>query len=136
MIKDINAQKGVTVILTTHDMKDVDEICQRIILIDKGRIIIDGPTCDVKKRFKGNSTIRVVFDKAPDALDIERAADVELKEDGSAVITFDSALVSSAAIISGIVAKYKIVDITIKEADIDDIIRNLYNSEDPVSAVH
>ena len=124
MIRGINAQKGVTVILTTHDMKDIDEICQRIIMIDKGQIIIDKPTGDVKNRFKGNSTITMVFDKIPDELNVPQAESVELKDDGKAVISFNSAIISSAVIISDIISKHKIVDITIKEPEIDDIIRN------------
>ncbi len=127
MIKDINYKKGVTVILTTHDMKDIDEICQRIIMIDKGQIIIDSPTGDVKNRFKGNSTITVIFDKTPDIFDVHQAESVELKDNGSAIITFNSSVISSAAIVSDIVTRHKIIDITIKEPEIDDIIRNLYN---------
>lgn len=126
MIKDINLQKNVTVILTTHDMKDIEEVCKRIIMIDKGQIIIDKPTLDVKKSFRGNSIITVVFDNAPHQLDLQSVDSVQLNNEGEAIISYNSAKVSSAAIISEIVEKYKIVDITIKEPEIDDIIRNLY----------
>ena len=126
MIRGINAQKGVTVILTTHDMKDIEEICNRIIMIDKGKIIIDAPMNDVKNKFKGSSTITVVFDKPPTLLELERVENIKLEENGKASISYSSAVISSAEIVSSLVAQYKIVDINIKEPEIDDIIRNLY----------
>ena len=126
MIRTINIQEGVTVILTTHDMKDIDEICKRIIMIDKGRVIVDEPTEIVKRRFRGNSTITIVFDKTPEHLNVDNIEGIEWNDLGQAIITYNAAHVSSASIISDIVNKHKIIDITIKEPEIDDIIRNLY----------
>lgn len=126
IIREINRKKGVTVILTTHDMKDIEEICQRIILIDKGKLIIDEPTEDVKKQFRGTSTITVIFDKTPKDLVIHNVEKITWNEQGQAVILYNSADVSSASIISEIISKHKIIDIAIKEPEIDDIIRNLY----------
>lgn len=125
MIRKINAEKGVTVILTTHDMKDIEEVCERIIMIDKGQIIIDSSTKEVKHKFQGNSMITVAFDKIPDNLELDRIESIDWN-DGCAVITFDSSKISSAEIISDIVSKHKISDIAIKEPEIDDIISNLY----------
>lgn len=59
MIKKINAQMGVTVILTTHDMNDIEAVAKRIILIGKGRVLYDGSFEEIKKRFKNNITIDV-----------------------------------------------------------------------------
>ena len=50
-IKEINRERGVTVILTTHDMQDIEKICERMILIDKGTLIYDGPIEQIKERF-------------------------------------------------------------------------------------
>lgn len=126
MIRNINAEKGITVILTTHDMKDIEEICDRIIMIDKGKIIIDAPMSDVKNKFKGSSTITIVFDKPPASLEIEGVENVKQQENGKAIISYNSSVITSAEIISTLVSQYKIVDINIKEPEIDDIIRNLY----------
>jgi ABC-2 type transport system ATP-binding protein len=128
MIRSINAEKGITVILTTHDMKDIEEICNRIIMIDKGQIIIDAPMKDVKSQFKGSNTITVVFDAPPDSLDIQGAQDIQLQDHGKAVISYNPAVITSAEIVSALVSKYTIVDISMKEAEIDDIIRNLYEN--------
>ncbi len=129
MIRDINKQKGVTVILTTHDMKDIEEICERIIMIDKGKIIIDRPTDEVKHTFRGNNIIEVVFDHAPTVFTIDDAETVKWEAD-HATITYDPTKTTSAVIITEIMAQHKIADITIKEPEIDDIIRNLYQSSD------
>jgi ABC-2 type transport system ATP-binding protein len=125
MIKEINMKQGVTVILTTHDMKDVEKICNRIIMIDKGKIIIDKPVKEVKNTFKSSNIMTIVFENTPQNLNIDMVENIELTDD-KAVITYNSASISSAAIISDIVSKHKIIDITIKESEIDDIICNLY----------
>ncbi len=127
MIRDINREKGVTVILTTHDMKDIEEICERIIMIDKGRIIIDQPTDEVKHTFRGNNSIEIVFDDVLTAVEVADAETVEWEAD-HATVTYDPAKTTSAAIIAQIMQQHKIADITIKEPEIDDIIRNLYQN--------
>jgi ABC-2 type transport system ATP-binding protein len=126
MIRNINAEKGVSVILTTHDMKDIEEICGRIIMIDKGKIIIDAPMGDVKNKFKGSSTITVVFDKSPVSLELDNVENVKQEANGKAVISYNSSVVTSTEIISTLLSRYKIVDISMKEPEIDEIIRNLY----------
>ena len=134
MIRSINSQKGITVILTTHDMKDIEEICQRIIMIDKGQVIIDAPVGDVKSSFQGSSTISLVFEKTPEQLSVEGAENIQWLEAGKAVITYDSSRTSSAAMLSQILAQHKIIDMSIKEPEIEDIIRNLYlQQEQPAS---
>ncbi len=129
MIRDINKQKGVTVILTTHDMKDIEEICERIIMIDKGKIIIDRPTDEVKHTFRGNNIIEVVFDRVPSSFTVTGVETVEWEGD-HATISYDPSQITSATIISDIMAQHKIADITMKEPEIDDIIRNLYQHSD------
>jgi ABC-2 type transport system ATP-binding protein len=124
MIKDINSKQGVTVILTTHDMKDIEEICQRIILINKGQIIIDLPVSEVKNKFMGNTTIIVDFDKTPNGFNIP--VDVISKDGNRWVMSFDPREHSSGKILAEIVQKYSVLDLSIKESEIDDIIRNLY----------
>ncbi len=126
MIRQINVEKGVTIILTTHDMKDIEEICQRIIMIDKGQVIIDAPIGEVRHQFRGNSTISITLDKNPEELTIGSVESVEFTKNGPIVITFDAARISSAEIISKVMEEYKIVDVVIKEPEIDDIISNLY----------
>ena len=56
-IKELNKKYNITVILTTHDMKDIEELCNRIIIIDKGKILYDGSLANIKYRFGNTKTI-------------------------------------------------------------------------------
>jgi len=109
MICDINRKKNVTVILTTHDMNDIESTCQRIILIDKGKIIVDQPTKEIISQFKGDSSITVALDPTPDSFSVDNTESVELV-DGRYVITFNHNKVTAAEIVSEIAQKYRIVD--------------------------
>ncbi len=60
----INAEKGVTVLLTTHDMDDVEMLCPRMVIIDHGRKLYDGTVSDIRERFGGERTLVAVLDVA------------------------------------------------------------------------
>src|SRR5947209_14131951 len=60
----INATRGVTVLLTTHDMDDVEALCQRMLIIDHGRKLYDGSVSDIRERFGGERTLIAVLDAA------------------------------------------------------------------------
>ena len=126
MIKRINESRNVTVILTTHDMKDVEEICDRIILINEGRIVMDGPVKEIKKEFRGISEITVLTEKPAENLEIPGTKEIALS--GCMInVKYDARDISSADILTAIVKENKVVNIEIKEPQIDDIIRNLYS---------
>lgn len=125
MIKKINESRNVTVILTTHDMKDVEEICDRIILINEGKIVMDGPVTEIKKDFRGISEIKILTDKPVEKLQIPGTEEIVLS--GCNInVKYDVHDISSAEILTAIVKENKVVNIEIIEPQIDDIIRNLY----------
>lgn len=64
-IKEINSRLGTTIILTTHDMDDIEEICQRIILIDRGRKLFDGAIREFKDMYASGARYRLEFDELP-----------------------------------------------------------------------
>lgn len=63
LIKSLNREKGTTVILTTHDMGDVDALCKRIVIIDKGKVLYDNDIENLKKFFGAYRTLKVSFGK-------------------------------------------------------------------------
>lgn len=128
MICEINRLKKVTVILTTHDMKDIEATCQRIILIDKGRIVVDQPTKEILHTFSSDGKIVVAFENTPEALSIPNTTQVKF-DNGRYVIAYDHARNSAANIISDLTQKHKIVDVEIQAPDIDDIIQSFYQKK-------
>ncbi len=57
-IKEVNREKGTTIILTTHDLRDIEDICRRTIILDKGAIVYDGDLADIKARYGRHSVLR------------------------------------------------------------------------------
>ena len=133
-IKDINEKYGTTIILTTHDLNDIEELCNRIIIIDKGKKIYDGELEGVKEQFGYLTTIEIQLkDKSNiEKINFKRFKDDDFKLDmkGSKInITFNKNNVSSADIIGEVMKKSKVIDFNIKETSIEDIVKKMYKNE-------
>jgi ABC-2 type transport system ATP-binding protein len=126
-IREINRERGVTVILTTHDMQDIEKICERMILIDKGRVIYDGPVSQIKERFGKMRTLVVDLDNdvPPEQLAIEGAEQVQ-REQNRYWLKFNRDTISASELIARVSAQYAIVDLTVEEPEIESIISRIY----------
>ena len=124
-IRDINNERKTTVVLTTHDLADIDAVCERIMIIDYGKIIYDGPIDDLKRRFGTESTLIVDFKEVPDGFEVEGTEEVEL-QGIRAHIKFDRKRFTASDLISEITAKYQVSDLTIEDIPLDGIIRGIY----------
>ncbi|MBU5487752.1 ATP-binding cassette domain-containing protein [Clostridium sp. MSJ-8] len=132
-IKEIKKQYGTTVILTTHDLSDIEELCDRIIIIDKGKKIYDGGIKDIKDKYgymttaeisvKDNKKININdnFDLGEDDLSYKF-------EEGKIIITFNKNKVSSTEIIQYVMSNMNVLDFKIIETSIEDIIKKIYRS--------
>ncbi|HWI51569.1 MAG TPA: ATP-binding cassette domain-containing protein [Symbiobacteriaceae bacterium] len=126
-IKEINRERGVTVILTTHDMQDIEKICERMILIDKGTVIYDGPVTQIKERFGKNRTL--VVDLEPngfgDDLGVEDAETVK-REGNRFWLRFNRDQISASQLIARVSERFSIRDLTVEEPEIEGIISRIY----------
>ncbi len=126
-IKEINKERGVTVILTTHDMQDIEKICERMILIDKGTVIYDGPVAQIKERFGKSRTL--VVDLEPNGFGdrLEIAGAEQIKREGNKFwLRFNRDEISASQLIARVSEKYSIVDLTVEEPEIEGIISRIY----------
>jgi ABC-2 type transport system ATP-binding protein len=124
-IKEINRERGVTVILTTHDMSDIEKLCRRMILIDNGRVMYDGELSRIKERFGRDRVLIVDFEGETAGVTIAGAQ--VIKEEGNRKwLRFSRDVVSASQLINQISDKYEIKDLTIKDPEIDVIIRQIY----------
>ncbi len=120
----LNRERGVTVILTTHDMDDVEALCERVMVIGAGRILSDGTLGELRRR-AGQQRRLVVELEAAAEVDLEGAQVVSVK--GPVVeLSFDPRVISTAALIEGVMARHGVRDLTVKDAPIDAIIARLY----------
>lgn len=119
--------KGMTVMLTTHDLGDIEELCKRVIIIDDGRIIYDGPIDTIKKRF--GKYREITFDTVEQAmsLTLPEGADVLAVEDHKVQIRFDRTVSSASRIASSVMNQIEVSDFSLSEPDLGDIVKQIYN---------
>lgn len=133
-IAKINEEEHTTVVLTTHDLEDIELLSKRIVMIDKGSKVFDGKITDLKEKY---GQMRELAFISPDenALKILCYAekfgfgkdDLIQKQDGtSCKIRFNSAIVPVSDMLSYTLSKINVKDINVKDADIEEIIRRLY----------
>ena len=129
-IKELNKKYNITVILTTHDMKDIEELCSRIIIIDKGKILYDGKLTDIKYRFGNTKTIYI-----PSNITLDEGAlkekfgevTVEAADDRQA-IKFSQNDVDLDDMLLYLINNYHIKDFKIEDISIEDITKKLYEA--------
>jgi ABC-2 type transport system ATP-binding protein len=124
-VRKLNREQGVTVILTTHDMDDIEALCSRVMLIGTGRILFDG-TLD-SLRSSVTTERRLIVDLVNEDESIsDPDADVVNREGGRIYLRYYPETVNSAELISRITAKHAIRDLFIENPPIEEIIARLY----------
>ena len=133
-IKELNKKYNITVILTTHDMKDIEELCSRIIIIDKGSILYDGSLKDIKYKFGNTKTIIIPSNIDVSAL-LEKFPSIssETLEDKMA-LKFSLNEVNVDDILLELINVYHIEDFKINDISIEDITKNLYEKNEETLA--
>ncbi|HTD76447.1 MAG TPA: ATP-binding cassette domain-containing protein [Chloroflexota bacterium] len=125
-LREINRSQGVTVLLTTHDMTDVEQLCSRLLIIDHGTLLYDGTLEGIRDRLGTERTL--VIDLADDvggALCVPRAQ--EVRADGPRRwLQFNRLDTTAAELIAEVAARYRLQDLTIEEPDIESIVRRIY----------
>jgi ABC-2 type transport system ATP-binding protein len=124
-IAKINEERGTTVILTTHDLADVERLCRRIVLIDKGTLIYDGDIERIKTQYGTFRTLVVTFARPIERPSLEGAHLTET--DGkTARFRFDRHRERPDVLIGRVAAQYEITDVSIEEPELESIIRRIY----------
>ena len=127
-IKELNKKYNTTVILTTHDMKDIEELCNRIIIIDKGKILYDGSLSNIKYRFGNTKTVYIPGNVELDEVALHEKFDkvsVERGDDRYA-IKFSQDDVNLDDFLLYVINTYHIKDFKIEDISIEDITKKLY----------
>ena len=124
-IQDINQRLGTTVILTTHDLADVERLCRRLILIDHGTIIYDGSVERLRNEYGTHRTLVVHLTEPQPDFSVA-GVEIEQTEALTVRLRFDRSTITAEALIRRVMARYPITDIAIVEPEIDDIVRRIY----------
>jgi len=131
-LKEINRTQRTTVLLTTHDLSDIEELCRRLLIIDKGKILFDGELREMKQRLaKFNQVKFFLKDRAQVARLGEITTDgifLERVDELTYLMRFDREQHSSAEVIRNLVNTLEVRDILVEEEPIEDIVKRIYLS--------
>jgi ABC-2 type transport system ATP-binding protein len=126
----VNQELGVTVILTTHDLSDVERLCSRLMVIDHGRLVYDGTVDDLKSRHGQYRTLVVDLERPGGPLVVD-GAEVVRVEGPRQWLRFHRDRTTAAELIAGIAGTTPIVDLTVEEPLIEDVIARMYAGHGP-----
>jgi ABC-2 type transport system ATP-binding protein len=119
---EINREDGVTVMLTTHDLGDIERLCNRLLVIDHGRLIWDGGIPELKERYGGDRLLVVDLEAPAPPLEVDGAT-VERIEGARQWLRFRG---SASELTARVAAAARLVDLQIAEPDIEEIVRRIY----------
>lgn len=129
-IKFISMEKKTTIILTTHDMSDIEKLCRRMILIDQGKIKYDGLLSEFKEKYNRNR--QIIIKTALPSNDLQFAlpgCGIEIADNETLQIKYDSSMIDSNQIISSLTGIIPIANVTIKDSEIEDVLIDLYKTK-------
>jgi ABC-2 type transport system ATP-binding protein len=125
LLARINREQNVTMLLTTHDLADVERLCTRLLIIDHGRVIYDGSLDAIRDRFGNERTVVVDLEEATPPLQIAGVA-VTRVEGPRQWLRFRRTDTTAASVVSAVAASARLRDLTIEEPAIEDIVREIY----------
>ncbi len=124
-LRTLNATRRTTLMLTTHDLQDIEALCDRVIVIDHGTAVFDGPLAGLHRH--GGSTRTLVVDLVDEAPPISVAGATTRRVEGPRQWLSFPSDASAAPIVAAVAASYDVADLSIHEPDIEDVIRELYS---------
>jgi ABC-2 type transport system ATP-binding protein len=125
LIKEINEKEKVTILLTSHDMDDVEKICKRAVIINKGVIVYDGKINDLKNNYVKKKTIKALSESKIKFYK-QKYVKILKKSEYGIKIEVSTAKASLKDVINKLLKNNQIIDLTIEEPDIEEIIEAVY----------
>jgi ABC-2 type transport system ATP-binding protein len=127
-IKEINVDRKVTILLTTHDMNEIEKMCPRVLIIDHGRILYDGGLADIRARYSTERVLAVEFEEEiPDF--VLAGATLKRSEGRQKWFGFNRFETPVSTLIAAISAQYAVADLTVADVEIEEVIRTIYGDQ-------
>lgn len=125
VIKTVNREQGTTVFLTSHDVGDIEEVCERTMIVNHGQIMLDAKTADLKTDYLRTKTVSVVPEGELPATSRVAGIAAEVKE-GRLVFDVDTTAMPLKKFIGKLLESHDIADMTIEDTPLEDVIHELY----------
>ncbi|MGV9321155.1 ABC transporter ATP-binding protein [Streptomyces sp. NPDC003660] len=123
-LKELNTERGTTVLLTTHDLQDIEQLCSRVMVIDHGRLVYDGSLTGLHTAGDGERTLVVDLERELPPIEAPSARVVRV-EGPRQWLAFPAGQ-SAAPLVAHIAAGYPLVDLSVREPDIEAVIAKMY----------
>lgn len=127
-IHHINTERKTTVLLTTHDLSDVEKLCKRVMIIDHGSLLFDGQLETLRDRFGGKRQLVVEYVNGYEQVDVA-GAEITHRDGPRVTYQFDRETTTASELIGRISAKYRLRDLEVREPEIEDTIRRIYEEK-------
>lgn len=127
-IQHVNQTYGTTILLTTHDMADIERLCQRVLIIDHGRLLYDGALQSLHEQYGGKRQLIADFAEPYTAVPLAGAT-LHHYQDGRALYEFDRHQISASDLIGRLSQSYRLRDIAVREPNIEATIRRIYEEK-------
>ncbi|MFF5143591.1 ATP-binding cassette domain-containing protein [Streptomyces sp. NPDC013157] len=124
-LRELNTERGTTVLLTTHDLQDIEQLCSRVMVIDHGRLMYDGPLAGLHEAGESERTLVVDLERELPPIDAGPAARVVKVEGPRQWLAFPASE-SAAPLVARIAAEYPLADLSVREPDIEAVIAKMY----------
>ena len=124
-IKKLNKEEGTTIILTTHDMQDIEALTNRIILIGKGKKLYDGTLDEIRKKYSSTFIVSAQYEYTHNRININ---DVEIvsQNEQRATMKFNSNIIKLQDVISLLTKQVNVLDIQVESSPIEEVIAKMY----------
>lgn len=136
-LRELNRDRGVTILLTTHDMTDLEKLCRRIVIIDHGRLVYDGSLEDLRRRL--GTTRALVVHLAEDdpaatgPVTLPEGAWLRERAGRELVVEFDRDRLSAAHLLALLQERHAVEDLAIQEPDVEQLVKRVYLGELPAA---
>ena len=126
LVKRLNRERGVTVLLTTHDMHDIEALAERVIVIGHGRVLADAPFRELRETVLAERRLRIDFRGAAPEIALPGVA-ITSRDGGSLELSFDPGVTSAPALIARLCAHHEVEDVHLERAPIEAVIARFYD---------
>jgi ABC-2 type transport system ATP-binding protein len=123
-LKEYNATRGVTMLLTSHYMRDVEALCSRVLVITHGRVVYDGPLTGITEQFGRAKLVKLQFADGTMPADLERFGEVTSREGPVADLKVERTRV--AEVLGAILDRYTVVDMSVQDPPLDQVIARVF----------
>jgi len=130
LVREWNTQTGATIFLTSHDAGDIEHVAQRVIVINHGRVIVDGPVSDVRRRYVSTRIVRAQFQELPSPIDVPGSV-IRSQSAYECVLEVDVSVTPVQDAIARLVKAAPIADIAVEDPPLERVISRIYKEHAP-----